>query len=320
MFDWRESCRRPRLCGVAAAIAPGVELLGSLHRSICSTRTVLHIAPAGDYQDPRSIEGHLPQRSAIVYCLVHQAIADSDSTLQAILQRAKRTSTPVRRSFLQTDLKTPSMLAPFVRNGRGLALELYLLILHTASGGDHGVSFGAAVWARALNIGTGRSAQARVYRNTQWLEEHRLVDIGREGRLTQITVLREDGSGEAYYHPGERQEGQARAEGKYLQLPIAFWRDRWHSRLDLPAKAALLIALSLQDDFYMLQEKGPEWYGISADTLGRGLLTLRNERLLKARRVRKAAPLAPKGFTTNLHYTLQAPFGPKGTPKRGASG
>ncbi len=181
---------------------------------------------------------------------------------------------------------------------------------YRASAVAHGTA-SAGAWARALNAG-GSSAATRVYRNLDWLEKEKLVYVDRSRRIGRITLLREDGSGQPYHHPGSKVPGQSQAEGNYLQLPTAFWTERWHQRLSLPAKAVLLIALSLSDDFCLLQERAPEWYGISADSLGRGLRTLRDEGLLSTRAVRKAAPLTSQGHTIQLHYTLQHPFGPRG--------
>jgi hypothetical protein len=244
------------------------------------------------------------------------ALVSPEKTLKAVLERSRRAFTPLRRSFLQSDERSASRLADFVHGRRNTGLDLYLLMLHQASGGEYTTSLAASVWARALDLPGGRTGRSTVNRNLAWLEDLSLIGVERVGHSHVITILREDGSGRAYHHPGRRQDGEARPEGRYLKLPDAFWLARWHSKLDLPAKAALLIALSRSDDFYLLQEKAPEWYGFSADTMGRGLRSLRDKGLLKAREVRKEAPLSPQGFTVQLHYTLQPPFGPRGRVAR----
>jgi hypothetical protein len=48
----------------------------------------------------------------------------------------------------------------------------------------------------------------------------------------------------------------------------------------------------------------------------RGLRELRHADLLRARRVRKSAPLAPEGYTFVNLYTLAAPYGPKAKTNR----
>lgn len=109
-------------------------------------------------------------------------------------------------------------------------------------------------------------------------------------------------------HPGKVHE-------PYFHVPYAFWLDGWHLKLDLAAKAVLLIALSLSDDFILPLEHANSWYGLSSDTLGRGLVRLRRDDLVQVRRHRRKAPLAPEGFTWEHHYTLKPPFGPRGRRK-----
>ncbi len=114
--------------------------------------------------------------------------------------------------------------------------------------------------------------------------------------------MREDGSGEPYVHLGE-------AKHPYLQLPVAYWvndDENWSSTLSLPAKAMLLIGLSLRPGFMLPVEKAPDWYGVSADSAQRGLAELERRGALSRSRVKKKAPLTPLGFTTDSHFTLVA--------------
>jgi hypothetical protein len=115
-----------------------------------------------------------------------------------------------------------------------------------------------------------------------------------------VTLLREDGSGKPYVHPGK--------EGNYFKLPYDYWHGNFHNRMGLPAKAVLLIALSLQDEFLLPTKQGAGWYGLSRDTVRKGLRTLRLLGILDMREVRKKAPLAPLGFTLERRYTLKDPF------------
>jgi hypothetical protein len=63
---------------------------------------------------------------------------------------------------------------------------------------------------------------------------------------------------------------------RYFKIPFGYWLDAegWHTTLSLRGKAALLIALSLPSPFILPTERAPAWYGISADTLERGLYEL----------------------------------------------
>lgn len=135
-----------------------------------------------------------------------------------------------------------------------------------------------------------------------WLEQEDLITSRRSGRLREITLLKEDASGAAYVHPGR--------EGNYFKLPHAYWLGNFHNRMGLPAKAVLLIALSLQDDFLLPTKQGAKWYGLSKDTVRKGLRTLRLLGILDMREQRKKAPLAPLGFTNERRYMLREPFRP----------
>jgi hypothetical protein len=247
---------------------------------------------------------------------VSREIADGHDTLVALLDGSRRGALPLRRSFVQTKAAggraSAGVLAPFVAAHHERALDQYLLFHAAASGGDYGVARPAKVWARALSFGAGASAVAAVSKNWAWLETQGLLARGRYGRLSKPVLLREDGSGKPYTHPSKTGES-------YFKVPHAFWLDDWHRRLGLAEKAVLLIALSLQDDFILPVEHASGWYGLSADTLNRGLVGLRRRDALEVRRQRRKAPLAPEGYTWEFRYRLRPPFGPRGRSQQGAA-
>jgi DNA-binding transcriptional MocR family regulator len=78
--------------------------------------------------------------------------------------------------------------------------------------------------------------------------------------------------------------------------------------LPLPATAVLLIALSLPNEFLLPQRHGAQWYGLSRDTVRRGLATLEAMGLLTYRVRKKKAPLAPAGVTNERFYKLIGPL------------
>jgi hypothetical protein len=156
-----------------------------------------------------------------------------------------------------------------------------------------------------LRVGSPETASSTIAKQWKWLEDQRLVKrTGRRGRYSEVVLLREDGSGQPY--------SPTASGGRWIRIPFAYWTDNWYGRLDLPAKAVLLIGISLLDDFILPLEQAPKWYGISADTASRGLRTLGDAGLLTVRRLRKPSASAPNGFTVQSHYTLAGPFGPKG--------
>ena len=245
-------------------------------------------------------------------------VATVDQTIDEIMA-ARRSSTPLRRSFLQKGGQadsTPGPLHGFVTNGDHRGLLLYLLALGKASAKPWDTALAAAVWARALGMELPETATAASTISKAWkrLEDRNLIRRSRYRRKAHIHILKEDGSGDPYEPPGLTKE-------PHLRLPNAFWQegpngDRWYRVLNLPEVAMLLIGLSLSDDFRLPAESVPNWYGISADTAGRGLRGLIGYDLLDMRKHFKTAPLSPAGYTADHLYTLQKPFGPRGRSQR----
>lgn len=241
--------------------------------------------------------------------------ATEAETRAALLARNIRSSTPIRKLFVQAppgSESRPGPLSWFVR-GRDLrALQAYLLIIGVNSSGEseHGWStrLPIRVWARAFDTtrhATEASAATAVSKVLTRLEKRHLIERARRGRAREIrvTLLREDGSGEPYTRP----TGKGSTE-RFLSLPNVFWTDGWHEKLDLPATAMLLVALHEKPGFELPTESVPEWYGWSADTAERGFKTLREHGLLQVYTRSKKAPLSPTGLTEVNQYYLQGPF------------
>lgn len=235
-------------------------------------------------------------------------VANSQETVEELLDTSGRTGrrVPIRNTFVQRrgspDVE-PGPLADLIRRRDQRALLLYLLILARASSSPWDVSRPAAVWARALNIAAGPSGRAAVSKAIGRLVDLRLIRREREQRRAKIYLLREDGSGEPYEHPGDPTQRHG-----YLQLPFAFWTERWHERLDLPAIAMLLILLSLPEDPRLPVDQVPHWYGVSRATAERGLAQLRGEGLVESHWVQRPDALAAEGFRWDLHHRLTPPF------------
>ena len=135
-----------------------------------------------------------------------------------------------------------------------------------------------------------------------WLEQLQLIRSERDGSLRRIYLLDDGGTGKPYAHGG----GPGRFD--YLKLPHSYWLDGWSSQLDLAGTAVLLIALSLPNTFILPQEHGGRWYGISRDTIRRGVRELVDTELLSVHVTHKRAPLSPTGVTEQRRYTLREPF------------
>ena len=251
-------------------------------------------------------------------------VVTAAQTVDSIVNSAKRKNSVfrLRRAFLQhTTEGKPNAgpLAGLVTAQDRTALVLYLLLMSKASGPPWDAALPATVWARALGMDLPESKTARSTISKAWLrlERHKLVERGeRRKRQADVFLLCEDGSGERYTSPGENGE-------PYLQVPLALWRvgpegeaRRWYEVLTLAELAVLLIARSLGDGFRLPAEEGPNWYGVSGDTIGRGLSGLQRHGLLVASRRYRVEPLTPTGYTADFHYTLQPPFGPVGRASR----
>ena len=225
-------------------------------------------------------------------------------TIEALLSRSGRDNVPLRRSFVQVRQRGGGAgpLSWFVRDRRSRALDLYLLAFALASAPPFDVALPAEVWARMLGLSTYASGRSVVSKNWRWLERRAFITSDRRGRLKAVTLLREDGSGAPYIHPG-------RDAGDYFKLPYEYWHANFHNRLSLPAKAVLLIALARVGEFSLPAQHASQWYGLSPDSISAGIRHLRLYGLLETRLVTKPAPLTAKGITQERKYILLPPFG-----------
>lgn len=240
--------------------------------------------------------------------------ATPHDTVDAIVRSTQRGAFPLRRTFIQQKqgrTSLPGPLAAFASAGDRTALLLYFLALTKASQSPWDVSLHSAVWARAIGLPDplGATARGRISKAWTRLVGRQLVTRTRRKRLAAFTLLCEDGSGDVYTRP----------KSSFVNVPHELWTagpsesTRWFEALTLPELTFLIIGLSNLDQFPLPVERGPDYYGISADTLQRGSTGLRRRhQLLAVRRHRITAPLSPKGISFENRYTLEPPFGPRG--------
>ena len=239
--------------------------------------------------------------------------ATAHDTVDAIADSTQRDAFPLRRTFIQQKrgrVSQPGPLAEFVSAGDRTALLLYFLALTKASQSPWDVLLHSAVWARALGLAnpSGTTARGRISKAWTRLVERKLVTRARRNRMAEFTLLCEDGSGEPYTRP----------KSAFVNVPHELWTagpsptSRWFEVLTLPELTFLIIGLSNLDQFPLPVERGPDYYGISADSLLRGSIGLRRHQLLAVHRRRITAPLSPQGVSWENRYTLEPPFGPRG--------
>ncbi len=227
--------------------------------------------------------------------------ATPDSTRQELLGTQTRRGAAIRSGFLQEHggTRAPGPLQHFVHDRRLFALQLYLLLHCLARKDPWDTALPAATWARALDK-TNKGAEGTVSRSWRWLEDHQLVRTERDKRMVRAYLLAEQGSGEPYTR-----------SKNFFYFPLAFFREGWHTRLGLAGTSVLLICLykSRYSPWFQLRtEPQSAWYGISPDTLQRGLDELREAKLLQInpRKIRDSK--ARYGTTTVNEYLLLGSF------------
>jgi hypothetical protein len=116
-----------------------------------------------------------------------------------------------------------------------------------------------------------------------------------------VQLLDERGNGELYLHPAKLRE-------RYISLPNEYWRRDLDRDLDLPGKAVLLIARSLNPEGFTLPlAQADAWYGISPDTLRRGMRQLVKARLATHQAGAVESAQAPRAITIRRTYRLAGP-------------
>lgn len=94
----------------------------------------------------------------------------------------------------------------------------------------------------------------------------------------------------------------------YFKLPHAYWEGRFPADLGLAAKAVLLIGLSLQargEEYFELPvARGAEWYGLTEESVGRGLRELRSIGLLRTWSARRDSEHSPTGYAFDRRHSL----------------
>jgi hypothetical protein len=185
-----------------------------------------------------------------------------------------RTKVSIRKAFCELSLRH------FVTARQLLPLQLYLLLAAVASGEPYNKTLSGHAWALALDR-ENPGAPSQVSKALSWLADdpHKLITTKRNGRSLEVFRRHEAGAG-PYTQPQPKKD----PDDKFFYLPFAYFTEGWHHRLKLPGTAVLLIALARSSDrvwFQLPTEHAPADYGISADTVKRGLDELRDAQLLE---------------------------------------
>ena len=235
---------------------------------------------------------------------------DRQERVKLLLELTRRRIVPIRNSFVQQGRgrsTTPGPLAKFLTGHDDRGLEAYFLVHAMASAEPWNCRLPSLAWAGALGISESTpaldSARTAVSKTMRRLEERKLITRQRSKRLSDVILLKEDGSGDPYERPNSN-----RVDDRYFQLPHSYWLEGHYRSLSLPAKVMLLIALSLQDGFPLPYNRAKAWYGVSEDSAEEGLRELGNKGVLSFDRRWRSTARSETGWTEQRVYTLEGSF------------
>lgn len=189
--------------------------------------------------------------------------------------------------------------------GRGgeVPLKLYLALIWRSSKEPFATLYPARKWAELLALPEPTSNGARRIKDAlKTLAELNLVTVKqRRGEPSVVTLLRDDGSNQAYTVPrGEKRTGEERKD-IYFQIPAEMWTTGKLQKLSAAGLAMLMAVLSWKkrgQDVWWSTEMFPAQYGLSPATRARGTAELVEAGLLEVDR-KLIPPKAGKGFTVD---------------------
>jgi hypothetical protein len=238
---------------------------------------------------------------------------ERERALAELLASSHHAALPLRESFLQVrgTPPEPGPFSEFVRGRHHHALDVYLLVLAATAQPPHQLHVNLDFWAVLLRRPDQslRNSRLAVYRSFDILNELNLLWPESHLGALRYQLLNEGGRGDRYLHP-------AKTGDRYFTLPHAYWIRGLDRKLDLPGKAVLLLARSLRRYFTLPLANATPWYGISADTLRRGMDELVKARLVRYQKTDVPTPKAPRGSAVRRTYTL---IGPMALPDRKGS-
>jgi DNA-binding transcriptional regulator YhcF (GntR family) len=236
-----------------------------------------------------------------------------DESRTALLRRAKRGFVPVRKEFVQkrrgaVGEPRGSMLAEFVTNKQGRALDA-LLLVHGLYPVTRDEPLDTRAWARVLSVGT-RCTPNAASKAFSVLEEMRLIRREVNGRQTFITPLSETGDSSEWTRAGENKDEDGPG---FFTIPHTYWTAGLAEKLTMPGKAMFLVLLHDTNSpktmsFTVTLDRMSEWYGISERTAERGYKELRAAGVLVEHDHKVVDHKHPAGRRVVRHRALLPPF------------
>lgn len=220
-------------------------------------------------------------------------------TIEDLLERSGRAAVPLRTSFAYKRGGL-SPLARLVMASDQRALQAYLLIHAVCSSEPWDCCYPSHTWVRTHGLRKNAeltSARAAVSKTHRRLANAKLLAVARRGRLAQLTLLKEDGSGEPYSRPLTRSD-------PWFSLPYFYWSTNDYQRLALAETAMLLVALSLPPRFYLSFESMKRSYGISGQTARKGMNGLERRGIIRSWQDYRIDPSKPTGWRKDWWFEL----------------
>ncbi|MFE7504372.1 hypothetical protein [Promicromonospora sp. NPDC057488] len=158
---------------------------------------------------------------------------------------------------------------------------------------------------------------------------NRLKELGlitvetHRGEASEVTLLREDGSGMEYLPPSAsaRTGQRSTPENWYFQVPDSLWNGHIQS-MSAPALTMLLVFLaepaSRKDGLWWSVENFPAWYGISASMRAKGTSELRDLGLVRISKKKIDTPRGGNGDDRDRVRNLYTVSGPARGVSQGA--
>jgi hypothetical protein len=225
--------------------------------------------------------------------------------LAELLASSHHDALPLRESFLQVrgTPPEPGPLSELVRGRHRHALDVYLLVLAATPSPPYQLHVNPDFWAVLLRRPEQslRNSRLAVYRSFDILDDLNLLWLESHLGAPRYQLLNEGGGGDRYVHP-------AKTGDRFFTVPHTYWTRGLDRKLDLPGKAVLLLARSLRRYFTLPLGNAMPWYGVSADTLRRGMDELIKARLVRYQKADVPTPKAPRGSTVRRTYTLVGPM------------
>jgi len=227
--------------------------------------------------------------------------ASQEEVKRLLASTSRRSTTPLRKAFVRND--EPDVDPPLARivstrgRGGGVALKLFLGLVRRSSAAPYSTHLSARRWANLLDLDDPAQLGARrVADALKRLEDLGLIEIeARRGEASEVTLLREDGSGGAYEPPSSnaRTGQRSNPENWYFQAPDGLW-DGYIQKLSAPGLAMLLILLaepaSRADGVWWSVDNFPTWYGVRASMRARGTSELRELGLIRISKMKIDTP------------------------------